>query len=178
MDAFERLRARTHAQVALGLSAGGTLALHLAQTRRDDLAGLVLINPFLFSTDRRMKVLPLAKRLLPALPGVGNDIAKPGADEKPYDKTPLHALASLVQLQRRVRARLGEVEVPTLVFTSRQDHVVEPANSALVLSSIASPQRRQVWLERSFHVATLDYDLPDIARLTAEFAAAVCNPGS
>jgi carboxylesterase len=173
--AFEHVRATTRAQVLVGLSVGGTIALHLAQTRAAEVAGVVLINPSVFSTDRRLKALPLLKLVVPGLPGIGNDICKPGGDEKPYATTPLKALASVLQLQRQVRERLADVTAPTLILTSRQDHVVEPENSALVLGSIGSADKEQRWLERSYHVATLDHDAPEILEATAAFALRVAS---
>lgn len=167
--ALELLRARTSAQVAVGLSMGGTLSLHLAITRPDDLAGIVLINPTVKLRDPRRKALPALKWVVPGLPGIGNDIAKPGGDEKPYPKMPLKALSSLVDLQRRVRARLGEVGLPMLVLTSRQDHVVDVADSRLVMDRVTSDEREQVWLERSYHVATLDHDAAEIEQRVAAF---------
>lgn len=171
--AFERLRARTDSQVAVGLSMGGAMALYLAERRGGDLAGITLINPFVHSGDPRLKALPLLKWVLPGIPGVGNDIAKPGADEKPYPKVPLKALGSLLAFQRRIRAELDSVTVPTLVFTSRQDHTVDPDNSEMVLDGISSTDVEQVWLERSFHVATLDYEADEIVERTAAFVSRV-----
>ncbi|HVM00387.1 MAG TPA: alpha/beta fold hydrolase [Egibacteraceae bacterium] len=172
--AFETLRARTRARVAVGLSGGGALGLYLAETRGEHLSGLALVNPWLYHTDPFRVLLPVAKWVLPAVPGVGNDIAKPGADEKPYPKVPLKAAASFIAFQRRVRARLGAVTVPTLLFTTRQDHVFDPErNSRLLLEGIASADVEQVWLERSYHVATLDYDADEIITRTAAFTARV-----
>jgi carboxylesterase len=166
--ALDRLAERTRARVAVGLSGGATLSLRLAQTRGQDLAGIALINPSVFSGDRRLKALPLLKRVLPSVPAIGNDIAKPGADERCYDRTPLRALASFVQLQREVRGTLPQVTCPTLVLTSRSDHVVEPENSQVVLDGIAATDTEHVWLERSYHVATLDHDAELIVeRVTA-----------
>ena len=174
--AFERLRARTKAQVVVGLSNGGLIALRLAQTRGEDLAGIVLINPFLFTLDPRAKILPLLKWVLPTIPGTHlNDIAKPEMDEVAYDRVPLRALASVSQLQRQVRAKLSEVTVPTLLFTSRQDHLVDPKNSEEVAASISSTDFEHVWLERSYHVATLDYDYPEILEGTASFAERIAS---
>lgn len=172
---LRQLHSTTRAQVLVGLSMGGAIALHLAQTRAAEVAGLLLINPWLYSSDRRLKALPLLKLAVPAVPGVGNDICKPGGDEKPYPKVPLKALASVLALQRQVRERLGEVLAPTLILTSRHDHIVEPANSALVLDSIGSFDSEQRWLERSYHVATLDHDAPQILHATADFALRVAQ---
>ncbi|HWB70792.1 MAG TPA: alpha/beta fold hydrolase [Egibacteraceae bacterium] len=170
---LQRLGARSRAQVVVGLSMGGTLALHLAQSAGRQLAGLVLVNPWIHARDRRLKLLPLLKWVLPAVAGVGNDIAKPGADERAYPKIPPRAVASALELIEQVREEFAVVNVPTLVFTSRQDHVVDPDSSRIVLHGIASHDKQQVWLERSYHVATLDYDLPEIVERTAAFARRV-----
>lgn len=171
--AYEQLRARTRAQVVVGLSMGGTMALHLAETRGDDLAGVVAINPSVRSGDPRLKALPVLKHLVPGFPGIGNDIAKPGVSELPYPKVPLRALASFLQLQRQVRENLAQITIPLLVFTSRQDHVVEPENGALVMEGVVSQDKERVWLERSYHVATLDYDADEIMERTLAFTKRV-----
>ena len=167
--AFEHLRARTRTRIVLGLSNGGLIALRLAQTRGPDLAGQVLINPFLFSLDPRVKVLPILKSVLPSIPGVINDIAKPDMDEVGYDRVPLKSLASVMQLQRQVRAKLPDTTTPTLLFTSRQDHVVDPKNSEEIAEHIGADDFEHVWLERSYHVATLDYDADAILDGTVKF---------
>ena len=176
VSAFERLRSRTHSVVAVGLSNGGLISLRLAQTRGRELAGIVLVNPFLFTLDPRMRILPILKWVLPTIPGANiNDIAKPGMDEIAYDRVPLRALASIAQLQAQVRADLAKVTVPTLLYTSRQDHLVDPKNSEEVAERIGSDDFEHVWLERSYHVATLDYDYPEILEGTASFAQRVAG---
>ncbi len=155
----------------VGLSMGGTLALRLAQDRPADVASLVLINPSMTFRHPLKPALGLLKRVVPTFPGVGNDIARPDADELPYDRVPLRAAASLFELQDAVRDRLREVTAPTLLFTSRNDHTVPPGDSSIVLDHIASARREQVWLDRSFHVATLDYDAEVVADRTIGWLA-------
>lgn len=166
----------------VGLSIGATLALKLAQDRPADVTSLVLINPALTFRHPLKPALGLLKRMIPTFPGLGNDIAKPGVDELPYHRVPLRAAASLFELQDRVRDRLHEITAPTLIFTSRNDHTVPPGDSAIVRDRIASPRRQQVWLERSFHVATLDHDADMIADRTiawlAETAGSTTGRGS
>jgi carboxylesterase len=172
IGALEVLRNRTQQQVVLGLSMGGTLALHLAETR-DDIAGVVLLNPFVSTTDPIARLLPVLKWVVPSVAGLGNDIALEGADEQPYDRNPVRSQASVVELANMVRSNLAAVTCPTLVFTSRQDHVVEPGNGRQVLEGVSSTDIEQVWLERSFHVAQLDHDAPEIERRTLDFIARV-----
>ncbi len=170
------LRAHTERQLVVGLSMGATIALHLLETQTT-LAGGVLINPAVDPADPRLRALPAVKWLVPSLRGLGNDIAKPGADEQPYERVPLKALASLVELQRSVREHLDAVHQPLLVLTSAQDHVVDPAESRLVVERVASTDVTHVTLERSYHVATLDYDADEIAERTIRFARRVTGSG-
>ncbi|MGH8907552.1 MAG: alpha/beta hydrolase [Egibacteraceae bacterium] len=175
IQALERLRARTEAQVVVGLSMGGALTLHLACTRGDDLSGIVVINPSLFGLNPRLKLLPALRHVVPSVPNIGNDIAKPGADEHAYPRMPLPALYSLTRLWRSMRGNLAAVKAPVLVFTSRQDHIVEPENSAAVVSRVSSTDVEQVWLERSYHVATLDHDADLIVDRTIAFVTRVTS---
>ena len=175
--AFDDLRARTRQQIVFGLSMGGALALHLAQTRGDEIAGLVLVNPWLRARDPRLPLLPLLKLVLPTISGTGNDIAKPGADERAYDRIPVRAVASAIELQRMVRGRLHLVNQPTIVFTSRTDNIVHPRDRAIVAEGVASAELERVWLEQSRHVATLDHDADVIAERTLAFARRVAATG-
>jgi carboxylesterase len=49
-----------------------------------------------------------------------------------------------------------------IVFHSREDHVVEPVNTEVLLTGISSTDTTEVVLEDSYHVATLDNDAPQI----------------
>jgi len=151
-----------------GLSMGGALALRLAAEHGPDVAGLALVNPCLNIADPRIRLLRLLT-VIPSLGGIGNDIAKPGQDESGYSRTPLRALHSQTRLWADVRAGLGRVTQPTLVYRSRHDHVVDPSSLQLVRDGIGTPELEVVTLERSYHVATLDYDAETIFRGSADF---------
>jgi carboxylesterase len=68
--------------------------------------------------------------------------------------------------------RYGELTMPLLLITSRQDHVVEPANSEHLAVTYGGDVEH-IWLDRSYHVATQDYDAADIERWAGEFVARV-----
>jgi carboxylesterase len=67
---------------------------------------------------------------------------------------------------------LDRIACPTLVLTSRQDHVVPPSDSEYLVSRVAGPVEH-VWLEDSYHVATIDHDGPEVARRIVQFARKV-----
>ncbi len=169
--ALTDLRSRCDWVAVCGLSMGGALALRLAEQRPDDVGALVLVNPAIALKRLDLKLVPLLSKVMPSMPGIGNDIKKPGQDEIGYDRTPLKALASQLQLWRDVRANLPRVTAPLLMFRSREDHVVDATTSALVMNGVSSPERELVELTNSFHVATLDHDADVIMERSAQFIA-------
>jgi carboxylesterase len=170
--AFDELRTRCDQVFVMGLSMGGTLVLRLAEQRAGDVAGVVVVNASLFTTRRDAKLLPLLRLVVPSLPPVGNDVKKPGVVEPAYDRLPVKAAYQLSRLWSVTNADLGRITSPLLVLTSRDDHVVEPDNSARLMSGAASSDKQQIVLEDSYHVATLDNDLPRIVSESLEFVRA------
>jgi carboxylesterase len=57
-------------------------------------------------------------------------------------------------------------------MTSPQDHVVDPTASDLLAAKVSGPVER-VTLERSYHVATVDYDAELIQTKAVEFGRKV-----
>ena len=164
--AFGELTRQCERVFVAGLSMGGALALRLAEQRGEEVAALSLVNPCIHIADPRIRASRLLS-VIPSLAGIGNDIAKPGDGEFGYARNPLRALHSQTQLWADVRANLHRVTQPTLVHWSRADHVVDPSSLALLRTAL--PHLQVVTLERSYHVATLDYDAEEIFRGSAEF---------
>ncbi len=173
-DAYRRLAERCAGGkvVVAGLSMGGTLTLWLAE-RHPELAGIAVINPAVLD---QPEVRQVAEAMLAAgeetIAGIGSDIADPGATELSYELTPLLPLKSLADAFPEVEAGLAEISCPVLVMTSAQDHVVPPANSEAVVAGVSGPVE-QVMLERSYHVATLDYDKELVSERVIAFAQKV-----
>ena len=169
------LRRRCDVVVVGGLSMGGALALRLAQEHGPDVAGLVLVNPAVRLSDPRLRLLPVLKHLVASVPGIGSDIAKPGAVELAYDRTPLSALHSSVKAYATVVRDLPRVTQPLLLLHSPQDHVVPVRSSSTVLSRVSSKDVTEVLLHRSYHVATLDHDAELIEQTSSEFITRVAG---
>jgi len=152
-----------------GLSMGGSLALRLAQEHPQAISGLVLVNPSVHTERLDRHLLPVVKHLVGSFPGISNDIAKPGVDEIPYNRTPLKAAASLMEMWSVIKRDIASVHQPLLLFRSAQDHVVEPSNAEWILSHIHSSDVEEVVLHNSYHVATLDYDAQIIVDTSVAF---------
>jgi carboxylesterase len=102
-------------------------------------------------------------------PGIGSDIKKPDTVEPALGRTPVKAFASLQQLWKVTLADLPRVTAPILLFRSREDHVVEPLSGRLLHDGATNTTIREVILEESYHVATLDNDAPAIFEGSVEF---------
>ena len=153
----------------MGLSMGGTLAIRLAEEHGDDVAGLVLVNPSLLTKRPDRFLLPVLRWLVPTWPGIASDIKKDGPVELAYDKIPVKAAYQLTRLWLTTRGDLDKVTQPILVFRSTEDHVVEPDSCVMLHEKVSSTDLREVLLEDSYHVATLDNDAPTIFEGSLEF---------
>lgn len=170
--AYVSLASRCGKVVVIGLSMGGALTAWLA-TRRPEIAGIVCVNPVI---EVGQDIVDLANQLIETgqdrIPAIGGDIADPDGTESAYDSTPLGPLLSLADGTTELRAELEKITSPLLLLSSPQDHVVPPPNSDLLAGTVSGPVDR-VALERSYHVATLDYDADLIISEALAFAARV-----
>jgi carboxylesterase len=172
-EAYQTLAAEVDRMVVAGLSMGASLAAVTA-ARHPEVAGLVVVNG---AFDPELAgLVPLLEAELAngeTMAAIGSDIAKPGATEASYPITPLRGMISLVEAVRdEVSPALVNVRCPSLVLTSPNDHVVPPASSDHFAAQVSGPVERVV-LERSYHVATLDFDAPLVEERAVEFARRV-----
>lgn len=180
--ARDRLAKECDAVVLAGLSMGGTIVLDLAGAEPKRIAGAVAINALLLEREGLVaKLAPYLALVIPAVPAsaaalVENDVAKPGADEHAYAWVPTRAANSLIDALPRVRTQLRGCPLPLLVAFSPQDHSVSPASSQAVPGLVGkSGNVTMLPLERSYHVATLDYDLELLVERSASFADAAAT---
>jgi len=172
-EAYLDLAGRTDTRVVVGLSMGATLAAWVT-ARNPGVAGLVAINGMF--EPPAPAFLELLRTSLgqgcDRLPAIGSDIALPGVSEGAYDAAPIEPLISLMEATTELHGRLGDIHCPVLILTSTQDHVVPPSSSDVLAGAVAGPVERVV-LERSYHVATLDFDRDLVEKRAVEFALRV-----
>jgi carboxylesterase len=171
--AYVDLAGRVDKVVVVGLSMGGTLAVALAADH-PEAPGVAVINPYVDPPAESFRDLlhGLLDQGITVAPGAGSDIAEPTEEHLSYDGTPLRPLLSLCEALDRLGPRLPDLACPLLIMTSRADHVVPPVSSDVLAEAVSGPVER-VWLERSFHMATLDADRDEVERRTVEFAGKV-----
>jgi len=171
--AFDKLHAECDQVVVGGLSMGGGLVLQLAADRGRDIAGVMVVNPAVNIARFDVKLVPVLKYVIPAMPGIGSDIKKEGVEERAYRHTPLKALHSMLQGYVGVRAALPNVTQPLLLMTSTTDHVVDPSSAEIIRTTTSSRDVTELRLENSYHVATVDNDAPAIFDASLAFVRRV-----
>jgi carboxylesterase len=176
LSCIDRLQRESKRLVLVGLSMGGTLVLDVASSGERRVDGVVAVNAQILDREGvTVKLAPLLEHLLPLAPASWaglrkDDIAKPGVSEKAYDMVATAAGNSFVRELPRIRAQLERFPCPLLVARAPQDHSVPPANSIALLKLV--PHAEELLLERSYHVATLDYDLELLAQRITDFCDA------
>ena len=171
--AYAGLAARCERVVVAGLSMGGTLTAWLAAAH-PEIAGAVLINAAIDppAPEFRRMLQDMLDQGHTVMPGIGSDIADPDSKEAAYDGTPIAPLLTLIAADDDLLPRLGDITCPVLIMTSPQDHVVPPLSSDILAMKVGGTVER-VTLERSYHVATLDYDKDLIFERAVDFARKV-----
>lgn len=173
-SAYAALAARVDKVVVVGLSLGGALTLRVG-ANHPETVGLVCINPA--AEPQVPEIIEVLKGMIDGgtevLPGIRGDIADPDATESGYDGTPLRAAFSMfVDGIAPMAGEYPNMHMPLLLMNSPQDHVVEPKQSEFLVANYGGPVER-ISLDRSFHVATLDYDKELIIEATVAFAQRV-----
>ena len=183
-EALDRLQARVGGSpIAIcGFSMGGLLALRLARLFPERVSALVVMSAPLRL--RRLQVmgiravtwLPIdfCARPLACVPKLnGSDIADP---EMRYLNPglrafPLASLRALVDLMDVTRPDLPAIRTPTLVVHGRQDHTVPMEDSLELTGSLGSDVIERLWLDKSFHIVTLDVERAAVITAATRFVA-------
>jgi carboxylesterase len=173
--AYQRLAARSRAIVVVGLSMGGSITLWLGGLH-PDIAGLVCINPA--TQPQPAEVIAMMEGMIAegtiVMDGIGSDIAEPDVHESAYAGTPLPCLITFMHGLAKLEPTYGSLRMPMLLLNSPQDHVVDPAQAEFLATHYGGPLER-ISLERSYHVATQDYDKDLIFTESVAFANRVIN---
>lgn len=175
--AFEDL-ARDHERIFIvGVSMGALCSLVLAQSQGDRVAGVVAMATPLELPWKNQLLLGLARKL-PVADAVPYSVKKSGPDVSDpavaaampsYDRIPVAAAASMIDLQSIAKDRVRRLSVPVLVMHGRHDHTAPVRNAQLLFNRLRTPHRRVIIYPRSWHVLPLDVDHAAVARDTLAF---------
>jgi carboxylesterase len=163
-----KLKSRVEKIFILGLSLGGGLALRLAQLH-PEITGIILINHACKFTHPKFWFVPFIRLFIKSSPAIASDIKDPAIKEIGYHRTPTEGAYQMLQLLNEVRKELPRIYQPVLMFKSKEDHVIPARSTTYTYERISSQEKEIIWLDNSYHVATLDYDKDLIIKKSLEF---------
>jgi len=169
------LAARKRKVFVTGLSMGGTLTLNMAARFPELVQGIATIAAAAGPLKREFAGVLALDPAPRRIPGIGSDIKAPGVQELAYGEVPVACMREITALIAQTGALMGGITCPALFIHGREDHVVPPSNALHIVNTLASGDIRLLWLENSYHVATLDNDkdliVERVGRFFAELAA-------
>ncbi|MBN1383172.1 MAG: alpha/beta fold hydrolase [Deltaproteobacteria bacterium] len=163
-----------------GLSMGGLLTLYLGENHSNILAGIIPVSA---PAHRLIKggqaamlpFVPILKHIIKTFKGPGNDLKNPAVTEVAYEKLHMSAMHELIKLIKYVDGNLGHITLPLRIFHAREDHIVPTENAPYIFEHVASKDKKLIWLENSYHVATLDFDKEKIFEESYNFIRSVAG---
>ena len=153
----------------IGFSTGCVLALKLALSPQSHaLKNLVLMAPYM--RIRRYPLLPPPEVLvyslgyivsnLPrlSLPVSDRDMRQAAQEAAFFQTFNLSAVRSANALIQLVKQRLAEITLPTIIFQSKADSVVDPPGAQWLHDRLGSTHKTLEWLSESDHIIPLDVE--------------------
>ncbi len=165
-QAFDEASARFDRVYVLGLSMGGTLALHIAGRR--PVAGLVTISTPVFLYPMVNASVPVIEQWMPGLRTPANFAAWQG-NVVGYKSTSIAAVRVVVDVLDRVREQLADVAAPLLVLHSSRDYTVPVASAKTIHDTAASTHKRLEVIEAGSHLLTVEPNLSLIGATVVDF---------
>jgi len=172
-EALDELRASHDRVYVVGVSMGGLVSLRLAETARVD--GLVTVGAPLELAPPIPQLLPVIRLFRKSRPKTTSGVEDPEALARhpTFPAMPFESVRELIRLQKHVVADLGKIACPILVAHGEHDKTARPRDAHRLFASVGTAEsaKRLMMLARSGHVATVDYDGPELARAAASFLA-------
>ncbi len=168
-DVFRKLHAEHDRVYMVGVSMGGLISLRLAQD--EDVRALVVIGTPLALAPPVPQLTPWLRYVWKARPKRGSDIRDPDARARHprFPAMPLASVSQMIALQKEVIRDLSRVRAPILIAHGRLDRTARPRDAHRLHANVGSVEKRLLWLPRSGHIATVDYDAPVLLRAATDF---------
>jgi carboxylesterase len=168
-QALAWLQVRCTSLFVSGSSIGGTLSLLLAGLYPPLFQGVIPINAGIFVNNSNLVKFAFLPDAPTEVHGVSGDVKQEGASDNAYPVLPTAVLQHAAAIFKVTEEMLPCIVCPALIVTSRVDHVVPPTNGLFIYERIASEEKRLLWLEDSYHFATVDNDKDRIVEETLTF---------
>ena len=166
-NALFEIRQKCDKVFIIGLSMGGSLALHLAA--HYEINGVIAMAAGLYLKNKFSKIVPFIKPLHAIMKDNSRSDIKAKVARIKYEKVPLKAVAELLKLFAHLKGDLADIYAPALIVYSQQDHVIDEKSALTIYDEISSRDKRILKLTNSYHILTLDVEKEQIFLQIANF---------
>ncbi len=142
--------------IPVGLSMGGSLCLHLAANY--ETVGIVTLSAPIFVKRKKAYFVWLLQYLYSfERKSVTKEQWQKDFENGRfyYNKMPVKAVKSLLQLCRKVKKELGMIKAPALVLHSMNDRTADRRSAVYIYRKLGSKEKELVWLQEGGHVITV-----------------------
>lgn len=173
-DGLHLLKSCTDEQVIVGLSMGGALSLIAAA--KYPVKGVVGIStPGSFSSDWRLKFLPILKYLIRGLPKGAPDWheEQQGRKHYSYPYYPMKSVAEFIDVLAEMQAQVPSITVPVMLMQSTEDNTIPSDSMEYIYSLLTTEDKQKIWFHNSNHMITMEPDRFEAFKLIHEFITGV-----
>jgi len=162
----------------VGLSMGAILTLYLGASHPGVVRGIVPINGGVELDNPDLAAMAFRRDLPDVVPSWDETwlLKDPAAVEVAYREMARTTIVDVMGLAKIVEELLPALTVPVLFLQSAEDRVIPARNGPAMAARAASLDKRVVFLQNSYHVATLDHDRGLVAGEVIEFIRARSCP--
>ncbi len=170
--------------ILIGASMGGALAIWASVTFPQRIRAQILLGAALRLTPKnqfgswlsQFQITHDLPDLVKEDPGGSINDPKARAQNTGYPAIPYQALGEYYRVQRKARAKVIDLKVPTLAFWGRHDETVDNARTMRLFANAKKASIRHVMCPNSAHILGLDYDRDMIASESVHFLKNILSP--
>jgi len=156
----------------IGLSLGGILASYLAFLFKNKKLAL-LATPYEYP-DKKFKYLKLISFFKKTVKQPNSAPALNKTENKKYliYYNDFYFIPSLLELKKMIQTFhkiVRKIDSDTIIFQSQKDKIVSFRSPQIIFNKVRSKNKRLIYLKKSNHVLSLDWELEDIFQQIYEF---------
>jgi carboxylesterase len=178
-DGYHYLRGTCDRIVVMGLSLGGSLALHFGA--QFPMVGIVACSAPYVLPDKlaylMRPILPILGHIWRFFPKaepdwVNTEMAK---DHLEYPAYPIRGAVELDKQLKEMRRHLPKITVPVLLVHSINDQSVPMRHATRIYEALGTKDKGILWLENSGHIVVRDAERERVFQSTTDFIRRIAN---
>lgn len=166
--AYDKLKSKYEKVDVIGFSMGGNLAICLAADNKLDklicIAAPIKVKNHLFGF---APIIKYFKRYdYPELLPFDGEAVEYNVS---YKSIPVQSYTQLLKLIAMSEKALPKITIPSLIIQSRLDNVVQQDSPLIIYNTLASNQKKLLWLETSNHMCVIGPEQSRLSNAILEF---------